>query len=160
MNSKSSEKIKLYAVIGLSIIAVIMAYVRFGPKPSRSSEPTIESAVVESAYGIPELPDWLAHAPTAIAAERLPDSSPIRDLFAPAEEAPVASTTRPPRSAGLDGQPFLSAIMTGRQGALAVIDENILRVGEQIGKYTVAEIGRRHVVLRDGDTSLVLQVGK
>ena len=156
MANTSKEKIKLYVVIGLSVVAALLAYIRFVRKPTQGPGSRPAPGVAESVYEIPELPAWLSGDSPLRLAESFPYRRPPRDIFAPAD---AASGKR--RLAGENGGRLrLSAVMMGPQGRLAVINNQVFGVGQHLGAYTVAEIGEREVVLLKGSTKLVLMMGE
>jgi hypothetical protein len=173
MPQTKDEKVKLYAVIALAVVAAFIAYSRFGPKRGGASKSEAKTRAAGSSFIIPKLPVWLADFNSPLQVERAPYAPPSRDLFSPAAseggkaEAPTAAPEEADKPEPKDevavqaepALPRLSAVMMGSGGALAVIDGEILRVGHTIGAYTIEEIKRKHVILRDGKQRIMLKVG-
>ncbi len=154
------EKIKIYIVIVLLIVATIMAYFRFFGKSRTSASQAINASAADL-YDIPEIPAQMRAAFSPATDETAPYEPPRRDIFAPMAAAPpelVDSLDTPHRVA--DRRPNLSGIMRGAHGSQAIIDGNIVRVGETIGGYTVSEISQHQVILTSPTERLVLTVGK
>ncbi len=154
-----AEKIKLYIVIGLSCVAAVMAYFTFVRKPDKAG-PVAESGAADSMYEIPVLPDWLDEAAPTPELARSTYRAPSRSLFAPIPDAPRKPVSPQRKFVPFMGPPRLTAIMTGRMGAVAVINGTIMKEGQSIGEYTITEIGHDHAVLVQGESRLVLKVGK
>ncbi len=155
-----TEKIKIYVVIVLLIVAAIMAYFRFFGKSRTSASQTI-SASAADLYDIPKIPAQRSAAFSPAADETAPYAPLRRDIFAPMAVAPPGLVDRldtPHRVA--DRRPSLSGIMQGAKGAQAIIDGKIMSVGENVGGYTVSEISQRGVILTSPTERLVLTVGE
>lgn len=171
MAQTDSEKVKIYVVIALLIVAGFVAYWRFGPKKGQPSGAKAGATGAGSSFVIPELPAWLADFDSPLTTDRAPYAPPSRDIFKPANEAPAsekpthANTSRVPRSdkpevvTEKEALPQLSAVMMGAGEGLAVIDGEIFRVGESVGEYIVESIQRKRVVLRKGETQITLTIG-
>lgn len=148
-----NEQIKLYAVIGLAIVAAVLAWFRFGGRLRASAPPTGEVAMADS-FLIPDLPPWIDSLSESVAAASY--APPARDIFVrvpeaiPEKRAPVEDPDEP------SGPPRLGGIMQGARERLAVIDGKIVRVGDRVGAYTVREISRLGVVLTSAEGRLTL----
>lgn len=155
---------KIMAVIVLSIVAVVMAYFRFFHKPE-SSASTEESVSVEALFPIPELPASF----NRVAAQRheapVAYKPPARDIFAPpAPPAPLpgsaAYSNRLARGGAASApvpEPLqLTGLMQSAQGPQAIINGKIVRTGDRVGAYMVAETGQREVVLTNATERIVL----
>jgi hypothetical protein len=162
MTSGSDEKIKLYAVIGLLIVAALVGYFRFGRKPKATVRAAPDAAPVAAGalFDIPALPDWLGGDPLVLEAADALYVPPTRDLFAPHYALPDGEGGPDGSPAAGTGRPRLSAVMMGGQGAVAVINGQVLRVGESLGDYRVVDIQRGVAVLQAGTKRLVLRVAE
>lgn len=150
---KSKEQMQQVALAGLIVVAVVVAYVRFG----RSSEPgRVETPSPPVVTDLVEIPSFDASV-IAQWQQPLPKPRPYvavaRDVF------------NLPRRTGLlteDGQPLegtrlrLGAVMAGRDGAVARINNAYARVGDQVGPYKVVDIAFDTVVLESNEESLTL----
>jgi hypothetical protein len=157
MDIGSDDKVKLYAVIGLVVVAGIIAYFRFFNKPAKS-RPAPGQETSQVAYEIPALPDWLARDETVAARVRPAYAPPVRDIFTPAPDPKVDPEPEPEPEPEPPGPPKLTAVMMQGQEALAVISGQIVRKGEKIDDYTVLAIGRRRAVLEKGGVRIVLSM--
>ena len=154
MKKLSKQEIQLYAVIGLSVVFVILAYLRFGHKPDSPTTGNIDTVEATATDEDPELAAWLATASSIGNVTPAPYVQPSRDLFAP------VNTMSSGQKSGRHNRAHLSAVVSGQDGKLAIINNQILGVGERLGTLTVIEIGASHAVLNDGETRLVIQVGE
>ena len=54
----------------------------------------------------------------------------------------------------------LSGIMWDAKGPLAMINNSVTKVGDEVGQYTVLEIKQNSVILTDGSKDLELRLGE
>jgi hypothetical protein len=162
MASKTTrnERNKLYLVGALAVVAAIMAYVRFGHHRHASAAPRDDRPDDAELYAIPALPEWLGDRTPVKLAGPQPYVPPRRDLFAP-EPAPGARAGAASEEALAAGpKPVLNGIMLGAQDPQAVVDGKVVHVGNRVGRYTVAAIGPREVVLTVATNRLVLTLAR
>ena len=166
MPSETSERIKLYAVIALAIVAAAVAYFRFlhetGPKvPSPPAPgPDSRAPAVTLDLELPEIDASLLEDRRL--GEKTADALPstgIRDLFSrltvsqkPAPREIVRKAEIPRASLKLKG-----TILGGKK-PIAIINGQLLGTGDKIGGYEVLGIGKNEVLLRAGDEVLALEV--
>ena len=87
-----------------------------------------------------------------------------RDLFAPpgqspAPPGPVATGNQSPATAA-PSEYRLKAVMSGRGGTIARVNDALVRQGERLGRYTVDTITRDTVVLKAGAETVVLRIAE
>lgn len=147
MGNMSKKQVEVIAVVALALVAMVMAYVRFGRKPAGKPSSRAPAPEAASSYEIPALPDWLEDESSTA----LPDSPayapPSRDLFAPADKKARNVHEAQLKSHSPDGQPVLTGTIRSARGALAIINGRVVGAGEKIDGYTVLEIRDDEVVL-------------
>ncbi|MDF1590181.1 MAG: hypothetical protein P1P89_01600 [Desulfobacterales bacterium] len=172
----NSEKIKLYLVIALALVAAVVAYFRFIHK---RTEPVTPATVA----GTPSPQTQFDLDPAKTAQSQRPRVSrpalteplrmDIRDIFAPLrmppkpkpvvqpkpqvlskpmEKAPVVAPPAPPLNVELKGT------VVGGNEPLAIINDKFVRLGEKVGDYQVVGITPSAVYLESGKHRKVLQV--
>ena len=159
-----AQRGKLYALIGLSILMVGIAYFRFFWKPRLA--PVVHGQVPASMLeDNTELPEWVRNGARMTLAGSHPYQPPRRDIFAPVSVVveTLPSTNTPsevpsPVQAPILRTPRLSAIMQGAGRSQAIIDGKIVSKGDRVGEYTVTSISKRQVVLTSPSGSLTLTV--
>lgn len=159
-----SQQVKNYIVVGLVIVAMIVAYFRFfhgknrpqaGPEPVPAASAKIDlSQLRESAQIKVSRPEWSP-----------PESYiPIeRDIFAPVkkeiqeeDEVPAETqleTAPPPLNLALQG-----TIVTSSK-RLAIINGQFLRMGDAVGEYEIVGIEKNRVILSRGDRRWEIEMG-
>jgi hypothetical protein len=167
MERTKVEQIKLYVVIGLALLAGVLAYFRFlHQKPAKAacSQP---SAFPVSQLLVPEVEAPILKS--TVKKEPPPVEAPpvvLRDIFEPIrigqetprknqEDIPQPAEPNPPRETFK-----LKGTLLGRGEPLAIIDHQIVRAGSQLGKYKVSRIRKNEVVLDWGHQKIVLEMVK
>ena len=159
-----AQRGKLYALIGLSIVMVGIAYFRFFRKPRLAAavHGQVPASMLEDNA---ELPEWVRNGARPALAGSQPYRPPRRDIFAPVSVVVeiLPSTNTPsevpsPVQAPILRPPHLSAIMQAAGRSQAIIDGKIVSKGDRVGEYTVTSISKRQVVLTSPTGSLTLTV--
>ena len=154
-----SERIKIYVVVALSIVAAVLAYFRFFAQP-RPPAPTPEADPAEALYTIPDLSNGLKNYPSLGADGPRRYKPPSRDIFAPVEAAAPPESANPPGKHREPEHPRLSSIMESMGRRRAIIDGKLVSEGERVGAYTVSSIGQRQVTLTSPGAQLTLTMGE
>jgi hypothetical protein len=163
---------KTYLLLGLVVIAAVVAYFRFIHTSSDKSVPPKQESTVESDLGVPafsestgekrvgELPPFFESVPPPVG----------RDIFSPLKW-PEPKRREPPKE-GLEKEPeivevrrpeiklMLMGTIVGGANSMAIINDQYLRLGEYIEDWEVSEITKSTVVLRAGDEEIILEVSK
>ena len=161
MNTENSEKIKLYIVIGLLIVAAIVAYFRFFYKNENTDSKSDLLSTQGIAFDIskiqnikpikkPQKFQWPSNGAS---------SNTIRDIFAKAElTASPNSRTQVNGHNDSIGALELKGIIIGGNQPMAVIDNKFIKIGERIGEYQLVKIGSNEVVLQSNSDTKVLRI--
>jgi hypothetical protein len=161
MPKKTTDQIRIYIVIGLSLAFAIVGYFRLihgkthpedtNTSLSDSTAPEFEMQVVEPETW--QQTDWHAR----LAAEPLRPIS--RDIFSPAKPLKrpklQPSKEKSPRPAP---RLKLRGTVVGGDRPIAIIDDQFIRTDEWIAGYKVVWIGKKMVVLDSGENKLVLEM--
>ncbi len=81
-------------------------------------------------------------------------ADPTKPEFAQPAEISVVANAESPTTATI---PVLSVIQIGQRRS-AVINGQLVKVGDRVANYLVKQIDARHVVLQQGDQQLVLKL--
>ena len=163
MAAKKSERIKVYVVLGLALVMVVNVYFRF-IHPRLGSPGPVRTASAATTVPI-TVPKVAVEEPTGSPPGQVPSSPPseggVRDLFAPLVSLPkpeppkpAPPPPKPPPSFKLKGTIF------GGEKAIAVIDDQYVRVGQSLGEYKVVQIGKKEVVMQSEDKKITLEIMK
>ena len=166
MAVKGGEKIKIYLVIALSIIFVISFYFRFIQANVKEAEPVDSPQIPSARLIIPKID------PALLQDDQIQDSKTgdesqtvMRDIFSPIQspESPAKKTPlQQPETVAPKTLPSfkLKGTIVGQGRSIAIIDDHFLRSGDWIGRYRVAEIGKKNVLLDSGDRTILLEILK
>jgi len=155
---KISERTKIAAVVGLSLVLLGTAYFRFFHKsdlfPGKTG-PASAAVPVAAKTAAP------AAAPPAGSAwpENAVSPASIRDIFSPlsrSSERKEAGSAEP--GPGPVASWKLKGTILGGGPPIAVINEKFLREGENIGDYRIVRIKKNEVILKSGQEQIVLEV--
>ena len=160
LQTKDSERIKLYIVIGLALVLVTLAYFRFvhkKPKSSPSATPATTTAPATHLEflqpGNVNLKDTRRREPF----EGESKSTVIRDIFAPVKTLPRESRlAKAGTSSNLSGSLQLKGVIIGGKNPIAIINNKLVRKGERIGDYTVVRVEKKEVFLRSANSNIRL----
>ena len=152
MVSEKRDQIKLYIVIGLALVAAIVAFFRFVYAPGDSEDVPVRVASTSVKIEIPQ--------PMTKQSERFQEYEPyadefstvnIRDIFQPEialekfiPTAKIEEKKKPPApTVALE----LKGTITGGGNHVAVINGRFVRIGEEIEGYQIVNIGPNEVTL-------------
>ena len=161
MSEKKVERIKIYFIIGLSIVLVVIVYIRFfHKKATHAAVPSRDQASL-ARLAVPQvqLPNLQEGKRSEMARHESRRSIP-RDIFEPIKAPPPKKETqrqpekplRPAVSLKLKGT------ITGGENAMAVINDKFVYPGDSIGEYQVVTIGEDEVILTSDTHQMVLKV--
>lgn len=165
---KQQEKIKLYVVLGLLVVAAVVAYLRFFRKGSgRSPAGTTADMTVElfDPAAVQSVLTEFADLGAQPAGEPVPITrNPFTpgDIVLSAEPPPEQLTSEEEEDEkNIEGQEFaLKGIIWSGGTALARINDSLVKAGESVDGYTVDRIARDRVVLTSPKgRTIVLTIG-
>lgn len=174
MEGKKSEQIKIYMIIGLLLVATIVAYFRFMHKKApRGAEPTL-STIATAPLDVPKVEKkMLQSTRKSNVTINEPLRPSIRDIFAPLIRSKKKVESRPlrpsrpklskpksskPKSSKPPSNLKLMGVIVGGGDPIAIINGQFVRTGERIGKYKVVRIGEKEVFLRSGNKMAELKL--
>jgi len=165
MLSKIPERVKIYFIIGLSVLFVLVGYFRFfhgkiaPTRPASVAAPPVRIAV--PAVDVKGLPT-AGQAPQAVYEPR---RGTLRNIFATGKFAPpkeVSAEAQTRIAAAESSNPLPSLKLTGTiidgKKPLAIINGQFLREGERIEGFQVVSITRDQVTLTAEGRTLLLNV--
>jgi hypothetical protein len=162
MPKNRNEKIKIYVVTVLTLVLAVLGYYRFlhkestvvaNVKPDRITPPV--------GFDVPQvkIKDPVPKAGSYPAGDKEPGRAFLRDIFAPVKpllkkvlQPAEPTTSKPAPSLTLRGT------IVGGERPIAIINDQFLRQGDQIGEFRVVNIGNKEVVLGSDTKTLVLQL--
>jgi hypothetical protein len=161
MSKKKNEKIKIYVVTVLTLVLAALGYFRFLHK---------ESTVVANIKPGTELPAG-PDVPQVKIRDPAPDVRPyptpeketgrafIRDIFAPLKPL-LKKARRPTEQKSSKPAPALKlkGTIVGGGDSIAIINDQFIRKGDQIGEFSVVKIGKKEVLLRSANDQVVLKL--
>ena len=163
MSENKSERVKIYLIIGLSIVLMVVVYFRFFHKKA-----THAAAPAQYKASLARLPVPQVQLPT-LQGGRQPEKaldesrrSIPRDIFEPIKAPPPKKETqphtqKPPRPAvSLE----LKGTIIGGENAIAVINDRFVHTGDKIGEYQVVTISKEEVILTSDTHNMGLKVLK
>jgi hypothetical protein len=161
MAPKKNEKVKIYIIIGLLVVAAIVAYFSFVHKKNGAESDMAGHPPKKVNFDISQIqkvkPKRRPQEPGLPVNEFL--SMTIRDIFTPVQlptesDPPIQVETAPEPIGVLE----LKGTIIGGKEPMAVINDKFVRMGEKIGEYQIVKIDPNEVVLRSGSHEEVLQV--
>ena len=166
IKGKSSDRIKIYLVVGLGLVlaALVYRHLKAKPSPNASLSPADIPAMLAE---VPELPlldtGSLPETQPAKPKVKEPRRSSVRDIFAPTRpwKKTVRKATRKPRTRSQKHPPFkLKGVIMGGGNSVAIINGKLLRLGERIDGYQLVRIEEKEVFLRSGNRTVKLKLAK
>jgi len=155
-----TDRQRVVVLAAMIVIAALIAYFRFGRKPSKVTATTPPAETVAQ-VGTTDIDGLLARAERSN--PKKPEKYPAlkRNLFVPggrlaglgdsADAVPISDAGIPLR---------VSSIMVGAGGSLATINGALLSEGQSVGGYSIDKITREFVHLRRGSRTFILTPGR
>lgn len=160
MQKNPGERVRIYLVVGLALILVALAYFRFfHKKPGRKQGPV--PAVASTAYSdAPEIDIGQIQTTGRVKSTiQEPRRAFIRDIFAPLISVPGAVLHPIEQRSSKQLSSFkLRGVIVGGGGAIAMINDQLLRTGEWIGEYQVVRIEKKAVLLASDNERIELKL--
>jgi len=176
MLTQRGEKIKLCLVIGLALVAAVVAYFRFIHKANGTAAKIAQSPPPQAKLDPAPVKTTRLQRSRAF---RQPLTEPldmdIRDIFTPLQlpkkpEPPIQSRpftqSKPVEKVPVVAPPALApplnvelkGTLVGGNAPLAIINDKFVRLGEKVGDYQVVGITPTAVYLKAGKHQKVLHV--
>jgi hypothetical protein len=152
MSKAKSDKIRLYVLLGLTLVLVVALYSRFTHKESAEATGEAPEAAPPERLAIPEVDfDSLQGNRLLGRAVRAVLRDPVRDIFVPggtigADENELGATGGSVKIASLK----LKGVVAGGENPLALINDTFVRTGDSIDGYRVVRIEKKEVFLDSG----------
>ena len=161
MPKEKNKRIKIYLVTLLALVLVTLGYFRFIHKKSTVVANVKPDTELLAGTDVPQV-KIESPAPNIrpyLAPEKEPRRAFIRDIFAPvkpllmkARQATEHKSSKPALSLKLRGT------IVGGGEPIAIINDQFMRKGDQIGGFNVVKIGKREVLLRSANDQLILKL--
>jgi len=159
------EKTKIYLVIGLAVVAAVVAYFRFFHKEGASALPTMATMGTTGRspadLEVPKI-DFKAMSPRKLteSVDRIRKAVEIRDLFSPlADPDPDVVEAEKPKEEPIP-KFSLSGTILGGGAPIAIINNKFLRLGDEIQHFRVQRIEKNRVQLSKDSRIVTLEVVK
>ena len=162
MPVKKQERAKLYVLVALTVLMLLVGYVRFGDRkaPGPSKAEPLEAAAALLKVPAIDLDSLEQGTHPASPAEPERTAQAIRDLFSPGNRHPVgAQGTAPGPGDPVKETSFrLRGVVAGGAAPMALINDRFVRAGDTIEGYRIARIEEKEVVLESGAQTLRLRM--
>jgi hypothetical protein len=163
MTAARNERAKAYVAIGLAFVLVGVGYVRFFHK---KTGPHADQATAAPAYTEVSVPQVkVQNVQKKARRHESPGKNSmravLRDIFAPVKLDVRAETQTAAEEVQEPVPSFqFGGVIVGGGSPLAIINDQIVRLGDWIGSYKVLRIENKEVVLGSDTKTLVLQLEK
>jgi hypothetical protein len=162
---KKTERIKIYIVIGLSLVFVTVGYFRFFHKKAEADVKPIEPIEPAPKIDLNSVQLKIQSRLQLSQEPSLESFQPIgRDIFAPLKfpKTVKVPTTQKVQKEKLTPLPALrlKGTIVGSERPIAIVNDKFLRTGDMIAGFKVVWIGKKRVVLEAGKRKLALEMLK
>ncbi len=169
MPEKNSERIKVYIVLGLTLVLVFVVYTRFSHKKGTGDEDQMLSTVSPSSLEVPQVElNASQTAPLHRLSVQESARAPARDIFTPpglsakaagqAGQSSQKSHHLGTREAMSRASLKLRGVMRGGDRPVALINDRFVHTGDRINEYKVISIGVKEVLLDSGMQTVRLRI--
>ncbi len=146
------EKARKAIVYGILVVAVIWGIYNNPLSPESKNDPVPDSAPMSSVSTQPlEEPTKASKTSDDVALIAWNDDPFTRNPGPPVRAADVQPERKPPRF-------HVTAISGSGKAFMAIVDGKVLREGERLGGWAVAEIDRNSVMLHKGSDRIELKL--
>lgn len=165
MPGNNTERIKIYVVIGLSLVFGVVGYFRFFYKKAEADVTSVEQIDATSKMDLSSVQPIIQNRRSLTNALATESFQPIaRDIFAPLT-LPERADVSKMRSMNKERQNPLPALklkgtIVGGEGPIAIVNDRFLRTGDEIDGFKVVWIGTNAIVMESGDRKLALEMLK
>ena len=162
MAEKKPERVKIYLIIGLSIVLLVVVYFRFFHKKTTHAAVPVPYKASVARLAVPQVDLPLSQKGEGPKREARAQARALpRDIFEPAKAPPQRETQpRPQEPARPTMSLELKGTIIGGENAIAVINDRFVHTGDKIGEYQVVTISKEEVVLTSDTHNMVLKVLK
>ena len=160
MAGKKNDQIKIYVVIGLSLVLIIGAYFQFIHAKIRRGKDVAASTAPLAQLNVPLInKEKSGNRRSGGSSVDQYLSTSIRDIFSPAKSSPDKES-RPKEQEEEVSSFTLKGTIVGGERPIAIINDKFVRTGDWIGEYKVARIGKKEVLLESDGKKMVLEIMK
>ena len=161
MSRKKNEKIKIYVVTVLTLVLVALGYFRFLRKESTVVANIKPGTELPAGPDVPQvkIEDPAPNVRPYLGPENEPGRTFIRDIFAPVKPL-LKKARRPTEQKSSKPAPSLKlrGTIVGGGESIAIINDQFIRKGDQIGGFNVVKIGKKEVLLSSANDQVVLKL--
>lgn len=158
--AKRSERLKIYILMAGCVAFVIVGYFRFFYKNPPTVAAKAPAIVPLDQLQVPQVESEMptkTPAPVPPGFEVLPDF--VRDVFAPLKSMrPVKGASGRQQSAASPSAMELMGTIVGGGKPLAIINDQFVGLGDQLGQYRVIRIQKNEVLLDSGHHQIKLEM--
>jgi hypothetical protein len=160
MSKERSDKIRLYVLLGLSVVLVVALYFRFTHKGGAEDTGEVPEEASPERLAIPEVDlDVLQSNRLLGQAVRAVLRDPVRDIFVPGG---TLGTDEKAQSGAGDSVSLaslkLKGVVAGGRSPLALINDQFVRTGDSVDGYRVVRIDKKEVLLDSGIETFRLEL--
>ena len=165
MPGKNTERIKIYAVIGLSLVFGMVGYFRFFYKKADADVKSSEPVDVPSKIDLSSVQPIIQGRKQLSKALSTESFQPIaRDIFAPLTPPKRANVFKM-KSMNTEKQKPLPSLrlkgtIVGGERPIAIVNDMFLRTGDEIAGFKVIWIGTKTIMMEAGEQKLALEMLK
>ena len=165
MPEKNTERIKLYVVIGLSLVFGMVGYFRFFYKKAEADVQSSEQIEVPSKIDLSSVQPIIQGRKQSSKALSTETFQPIaRDIFASLTTPKRADVSKMQSMNKEKQKPHprlrLKGTIVGGERPIAIVNDRFLRTGDEIAGFKVVWIGTNAIRMEAGDRKLALEMLK
>ena len=163
MLGKNTERIKLYVVIGLSLVLGMVGYFRFFYKKAEADVKFIKQVEVPSKIDLSSVQPIIQGRKQLNKALSANTFQPIaRDIFAPLTTPKRADVPKMQSNNKQKALPplRLKGTIVGGERPIAIVNDTFLRTGDEIAGFKVVWIGTKAIEMEAGERKLALEMLK
>ena len=162
MPGKTAERIKVYIVVGLSLVFVILGYFRLFHNKTNAEAKSVTHIESESEFNLSRIESKIKNRLQVGEESSIESFQPIaRDIFTSLKSPGKAEI---PKMQDENLKPLppleLKGTIVGGDRSIAIVDDKYLRIGDLIDGFEVVWIGKKEVLLESGQRQLVLEMLK
>jgi len=165
MPRKNTERIKIYVVIGLSLVLGMVGYFRFFYKKAEADVKFIKQVEVPSKIDLSSVQQIIQGRKQLSKELSIESFQPIsRDIFAPLTTPERANVSKRQSMNKENQKPLpslrLKGTIVGGERPIAIVNDTFLRTGDEIAGFKVVWIGTKAIEMEAGERKLALEMLK